>query len=93
MPGSICTEGPWDAPKHVEQQKSKETQPLTTQSSLDEERELARKRAQERRKREAVSTICFSDPFVSFHLILVKKIMLNCFAVCFSLLYRCLVST
>ncbi|XP_035763327.1 bromodomain testis-specific protein isoform X2 [Neolamprologus brichardi] len=57
LPGSICTEGPWDAPKHVEQQKSKETQPLTTQSSLDKERELARKRAQERRKREAMSGI------------------------------------
>uniref|UniRef100_A0A669EEU8 Bromodomain-containing protein 2 n=1 Tax=Oreochromis niloticus TaxID=8128 RepID=A0A669EEU8_ORENI len=96
LPGSICTEGPSDAPKHVEQQKAKETQPLTTQPSLDKERELARKRAQERREREAVSTICicFSDPFVSFHLILVKNIMLkNCFALSFSLLYRCLVST
>lgn len=90
MPGSICTEGPLDAPKHVEQQRSKKRQPLITQSSLDKERERARQRAQERRKREAVSTfcICFSDPFVSFHLILVKNIMLNCIAVCFSLLYR-----
>uniref|UniRef100_A0A3P9BT69 Bromodomain, testis-specific n=1 Tax=Maylandia zebra TaxID=106582 RepID=A0A3P9BT69_9CICH len=90
LPGSICTEGPLDAPKHVEQQRSKKRQPLITQSSLDKERERARQRAQERRKREAVSTfcICFSDPFVSFHLILVKNITLNCIAVCFSLLYR-----
>ncbi|CAI5639031.1 unnamed protein product [Oreochromis niloticus] len=57
LPGSICTEGPSDAPKHVEQQKAKETQPLTTQPSLDKERELARKRAQERREREAMSGI------------------------------------
>ncbi|XP_069560081.1 bromodomain testis-specific protein isoform X6 [Brachyistius frenatus] len=55
---SICTETASDAPKHTEQQKSpEETQPVTTQSSVDRQREMARKKEQERRRREAMSGI------------------------------------
>ncbi|XP_039668277.1 bromodomain testis-specific protein isoform X3 [Perca fluviatilis] len=57
-PESICTEATLDAPKDVEQQKSPiETEPLTTQSLVDREREMARKKEQERRRREAMSGI------------------------------------
>ncbi|XP_039985051.1 bromodomain testis-specific protein isoform X2 [Xiphias gladius] len=59
-PESLCTEVTLDAPKDVEQQKPKspkETQPVTTQFSVDKERELARKKEQERRRREAMSGI------------------------------------
>ncbi|XP_020488660.2 bromodomain testis-specific protein isoform X2 [Labrus bergylta] len=55
-PESICTEASLDSPKDVEHQKSpKETQPVTTQSQV--EREMARRREQERRRREAMSSI------------------------------------
>uniref|UniRef100_A0A8C9ZS05 Bromodomain, testis-specific n=1 Tax=Sander lucioperca TaxID=283035 RepID=A0A8C9ZS05_SANLU len=57
-PESICTEASLDAPKDVEQQKSPiEREPLTTQSWVDREREMARKKEQERRRREAMSGI------------------------------------
>ncbi|XP_032382447.1 bromodomain testis-specific protein isoform X3 [Etheostoma spectabile] len=57
-PESICTEATLDAPKDVEQQKSQiEMVPLTTQSLVDREREMARKKEQERRRREAMSGI------------------------------------
>ncbi|XP_045904849.1 bromodomain testis-specific protein isoform X1 [Micropterus dolomieu] len=59
-PESICTEASLDTPKDVEQQKPTspiETQPLTTQSSVEREREMARKKEQERRRREAMSGI------------------------------------
>ncbi|XP_028443739.1 bromodomain testis-specific protein isoform X2 [Perca flavescens] len=57
-PESICTEATLDAPKDVEQQKSPiETEPLTTQALVDREREMARKKEQERRRREAMSGI------------------------------------
>uniref|UniRef100_A0A3Q3LQI0 Bromodomain-containing protein 2 n=1 Tax=Mastacembelus armatus TaxID=205130 RepID=A0A3Q3LQI0_9TELE len=49
-----------DSPKDEEQQKPKsprETQPLTTQHSVDREREMARKKEQERRRREAMCGI------------------------------------
>ncbi|XP_030584258.1 bromodomain testis-specific protein isoform X2 [Archocentrus centrarchus] len=55
FPESICTEAPRDALEHVEEQK--EARPLTPQPSVDRERELARKREQERRRREAMSAI------------------------------------
>ncbi|XP_047442154.1 bromodomain testis-specific protein isoform X2 [Mugil cephalus] len=55
---NICTEAPSDAPEHAEQQQSpKEAQPSTTQSAVDREREMARKKEQERRRREAMSGI------------------------------------
>ncbi|XP_040896152.1 bromodomain testis-specific protein [Toxotes jaculatrix] len=56
----ICTEGTLDAPKDAEQQKPKsprDTQPLTTQLSVDKQREMARRKEQERRRREAMSGI------------------------------------
>nr|XP_020465718.1 bromodomain testis-specific protein isoform X2 [Monopterus albus] len=53
-PEHICTEVTSDAPRNVEQQKP---QPLTTQFSVDKEREIARKKEQERRRREAMSGI------------------------------------
>ncbi|KAM8874346.1 bromodomain testis-specific protein isoform 2-T2 [Spinachia spinachia] len=57
-PGSICTEATLDAPKNVERQMSPaEAQPLATQSRVDRERELARRKEQERRRREAMSGI------------------------------------
>ncbi|KAK2835998.1 hypothetical protein Q5P01_016482 [Channa striata] len=59
-PKTICTAITSDAPKGVEQQKTKspkEVQNLTMQFSLDGEREMARKKEQERRRREAMSGI------------------------------------
>lgn len=57
-PENICTEATPDAPKDVEEQEPKsptETEPPTPQSSV--EREIARRKEQERRRREAVSTL------------------------------------
>ncbi|XP_041646362.1 bromodomain testis-specific protein isoform X2 [Cheilinus undulatus] len=60
-PESISTEATVDSPKDTEQQKSPvETQPVTTQSSVDKEREMARKKEQERRRQEALSSIDMS---------------------------------
>ncbi|XP_042272544.1 bromodomain testis-specific protein isoform X1 [Thunnus maccoyii] len=59
-PESICTEVTLDVPEDMEPQQPKspvETQLLTTQSSVDREREMARKKEQERRRREAMSGI------------------------------------
>ncbi|XP_070764468.1 bromodomain testis-specific protein [Enoplosus armatus] len=61
-PESICTEATLDTPRDFEQQKPKspiETQPAqpTAQSLVDGEREMARKKEQERRRREAMSGI------------------------------------
>ncbi|KAI3369086.1 hypothetical protein L3Q82_026053 [Scortum barcoo] len=59
-PENICTEATLDVPKDVEQQKLESptaTQPVSTQSPVDRERELARKKEQERRRREAMSGI------------------------------------
>ncbi|KAM7388725.1 hypothetical protein PAMP_024882 [Pampus punctatissimus] len=59
-PESICTEVTLDVPEDVEHQQPKspvETQLLTAQSLVDRERELARKKEQERRRREAMSGI------------------------------------
>ncbi|XP_019937035.2 bromodomain testis-specific protein isoform X2 [Paralichthys olivaceus] len=59
-PESICTEVSSDAPKDVEQQKAnspKEAQLPSTQLSVEKERELARKKEQERRRREAMCCI------------------------------------
>ncbi|XP_029285772.1 bromodomain testis-specific protein isoform X2 [Cottoperca gobio] len=75
-PESICTETSQDTPKDVEPQKPKspiEIQPLTTQSPVDRERELARRKEQERRRREAMSGIDMSmqrDIMTSFELAL-----------------------
>lgn len=56
-PEKICTEATVDARKDVEQipKSPIETQAMMTQSSVDKEREMARKKEQERRRREAVS--------------------------------------
>lgn len=59
-PESVCTEVTLDVPEDMEPQQPKspvETQLLTTQSSVDREREMARKKEQERRRREAMSGI------------------------------------
>ncbi|XP_042339672.1 bromodomain testis-specific protein isoform X2 [Plectropomus leopardus] len=59
-PESVCTEAALGALQDAEQQKPKsptETQPLTTLSPVDSEREMARKKEQERRRREAMSGI------------------------------------
>uniref|UniRef100_A0A3Q3VZL0 Bromodomain-containing protein 2 n=1 Tax=Mola mola TaxID=94237 RepID=A0A3Q3VZL0_MOLML len=58
--GNICREAASDAPKEVELQLPEspvETQRKVAQSALDRERETARRREQERRRREAMSGI------------------------------------
>ncbi|XP_054458737.1 bromodomain testis-specific protein isoform X2 [Anoplopoma fimbria] len=71
-PESICTEVTLDAPKDVEREMSPtESLPLTTQSPVDRERELARRKEQERRRREAMSGIDMTmqrDIMTSFEL-------------------------
>ncbi|XP_074492574.1 bromodomain testis-specific protein isoform X2 [Sebastes fasciatus] len=60
-PENICTEATPDAPKDVEEQEPKsptETEPPTPQSSV--EREIARRKEQERRRREAIPVIDMS---------------------------------
>ncbi|KAM4575516.1 bromodomain testis-specific protein [Fundulus diaphanus] len=55
---SICPEAGLDASKRVEQLKSpSEATPQSQPSSMDKERELARRKEQERRRREAMSGI------------------------------------
>ncbi|XP_047229927.1 bromodomain testis-specific protein isoform X3 [Girardinichthys multiradiatus] len=55
---SICPEAGLDATKRVQKQKSpSETKPQTQQCCMDKERELARRKEQERRRREAMSGI------------------------------------
>lgn len=64
-----CTEAVLDVPKDIETHKPKsptETQPLTTQSSVDRQREMARKKEQERRRREAVSTLIHALGLICF---------------------------
>ncbi|KAG7228651.1 hypothetical protein INR49_008427 [Caranx melampygus] len=59
-PENIYTEVTPDTSKEVEQKKPSspgETQPVTTQASVDREREMARRKEQERRRREAMSGI------------------------------------
>ncbi|KAL3046850.1 hypothetical protein OYC64_021134 [Pagothenia borchgrevinki] len=72
-PESVCRET-LDATKDVELQKAAvETQPLTTQSAVDMRREMARRKEQERRRREAMSGIDMSlqrDIMTSFELAL-----------------------
>lgn len=56
-PESLGTKAALDAPKDAEQLKSPaEAPPLPTQSLVDGERELARRKEQERRRLEAVSS-------------------------------------
>ncbi|XP_059197130.1 bromodomain testis-specific protein isoform X2 [Centropristis striata] len=60
-PETICTEA--GSPQDIEPQQPNSptaAPPLTTQSSLDREREMARKKEQERRRREAMSGIDMS---------------------------------
>ncbi|XP_072244856.1 bromodomain testis-specific protein [Leuresthes tenuis] len=55
---SICSEPAFDAPSHLEHQKSpSDAQLPNPQSYVDRERELARRKEQERRRREAMSGI------------------------------------
>ncbi|KAF3835704.1 hypothetical protein F7725_028262 [Dissostichus mawsoni] len=72
-PESVCRET-LDTTKDVELQKSPvETQPLTTQSAVDMRREMARRKEQERRRRESMSGIDMSlqrDIMTSFELAL-----------------------
>ncbi|KAK1896788.1 Bromodomain testis-specific protein [Dissostichus eleginoides] len=72
-PESVCRET-LDATKDVELQKSPvETQTLTTQSAVDMRREMARRKEQERRRRESMSGIDMSlqrDIMTSFELAL-----------------------
>ncbi|XP_029988102.1 bromodomain testis-specific protein isoform X6 [Sphaeramia orbicularis] len=59
-PGNVCTEPALDAPKEAEVEKPnspKETPGVGTPSSVDRDREMARKKEQERRRREAMSGI------------------------------------
>nr|XP_040040880.1 bromodomain testis-specific protein [Gasterosteus aculeatus aculeatus] len=71
-PGSICTEATLDAPKIVERQMSPAgAPPLAPQCRVDGERELARRKEQERRRREAMSGIDMTrqrDIMTSFEL-------------------------
>ncbi|CAJ1059746.1 bromodomain testis-specific protein-like isoform X5 [Xyrichtys novacula] len=60
-PHGICTEASVDSPMNEEQKKSSlETQPETTQFPVDREREMARRKEQERRRQEAMSSIDMS---------------------------------
>ncbi|KAM4549143.1 bromodomain testis-specific protein [Odontesthes bonariensis] len=55
---SICSEAALDAPSHLENQKSpNDAQLPNLQSYVDREREMARRKEQERRRREAMSGI------------------------------------
>lgn len=68
-PEILCTETTLDVPKDVKPQRSSSpvtTELLTAQISVDAEREMARKKEQERRRREAVNTfVLVSVPFSS----------------------------
>uniref|UniRef100_A0A3B4ZTQ4 Bromodomain-containing protein 2 n=1 Tax=Stegastes partitus TaxID=144197 RepID=A0A3B4ZTQ4_9TELE len=58
LPESVCAEAIVDALRHIKQEKSpNETQPPPTQLPVDREREIARKKEQERRRREAMCGI------------------------------------
>ncbi|XP_037326086.2 bromodomain testis-specific protein [Pungitius pungitius] len=71
-PGSICTEATLDTPKNVERQMSPAgALPLATMCRVDAERDLARRKEQERRRREAMSGIDMTrqqDIMTSFEL-------------------------
>uniref|UniRef100_A0A667WM63 Bromodomain, testis-specific n=1 Tax=Myripristis murdjan TaxID=586833 RepID=A0A667WM63_9TELE len=73
-PEILCTETTLDVPKDVKPQRSSSpvtTELLTAQISVDAEREMARKKEQERRRREAMCSIDMSmqsDIMASFEL-------------------------
>ncbi|XP_075997672.1 bromodomain testis-specific protein [Genypterus blacodes] len=57
-PNGLCTQATFNGPKDLQRPTSPvKTQPLSTEASVEKEREMAREKEQERRKREAMRTI------------------------------------